>query len=200
MFRNRKHPAMASKVAPVISVNAENIGEPPMRIYDGRRVLVLIAAAIASFVLLVGPASAGTVYDLTATPAPGNSVGVPAFSIQFTDQNSDGLLSDADIINGFSGVNQYDVLVGIPTITGFTNGSAPQWAFSESINPALGTGISPSQWTYSINQQIAAVPESSTWAMLLLGFAGLWHLSRRRSSRARRHFRFLTHKANLPSF
>jgi len=175
-----------------------------MRIYDGRRILVLLSTAVASFVLLVGPAGAGTVYDLTATPAPGNSVGVPAFTVQFTDQNSDGLLGDADIINGFSGVNQYDVLVSIPTITGFTNGSAPQWAFSESINPALGTGISPSQWTYSINQQIAAVPESSTWAMLLLGFAGLWYVSRRCQQLPRRHFRFLTHKfailANLPSF
>lgn len=151
-----------------------------MRTYGSRPMLLLLATAVATFALLARPASAASVYDLTATPAPGNAVGVPAFTVQFTDQNSDGLLSDADIINAFSGVNQYDVLVGIPTITGFTNGSAPQWAFAESSNLALGAGISSSQWTYSINQQIAAVPEPSTWAMLLLGFAGLCYVSRRR--------------------
>jgi hypothetical protein len=73
---------------------------------------------------------------------------------------------------------------GLPTIDGaLTNG---RWTFTDTSNDIIGITVSNgtdiSTNSFEIAQITTSVPEPSTWAMMLLGFAGLGYAAFRRSN------------------
>jgi hypothetical protein len=78
---------------------------------------------------------------------------------------------------------------GDPTIYGgLTNG---RWTFTDTSNDIIGTTVSNgtaiSSNSFEIAQITTSVPEPSTWAMMLIGFAGLGYAGYRTSRRPRLH-------------
>jgi hypothetical protein len=99
------------------------------------------------------------------------------FTIIFDDLDSDSLFSMNELVS-FSGVTILGVesvtLVNAPTITGFTDPSAPAtgWRFGA---PTIGRPAG--QWTYAISLAVVPLPAS---AALLFGAIGALGLVRRR--------------------
>jgi hypothetical protein len=63
-----------------------------------------------------------------------------------------------------AGVNQIEILITRPRLS-------------------AGDGVTPNQYVTDISATVGSVPEPTTWAMLLLGFAGLGFVGYRRRTR-----------------
>lgn len=66
------------------------------------------------------------------------------------------------------------------TITWWKNGGINDYVSSP--NPAFGDGNGGLARGYIVEFNVAAVPEPSTWAMMMLGFCGLGYMAYRRKS------------------
>jgi hypothetical protein len=130
-----------------------------------------------SLMTTVGPVITGNgVVDLTSAPSTGEltspfSLGGLGFTVT-VDGHTINLASNTSELF-FSGGN----LVGIDT-----SGSVAQGSYSSS---GLGFTFTPTEGQATIGTiLVTAVPEASTWAMLVLGFAGIGFMAYRRKSQA----------------
>jgi len=165
-----------------------------------------LAAALTAAAIVGGlsvPAKADVIFDLTFTPSSGSSggsgvldltsVGTP---LPFTITNS---LNSADFksLDATVGGITFDITSlatndqivigasGLPTTidtTGVSGGSA--LAYVNGLNYVADIGGVFSFGTIAVT----AVPETSTWAMIVLGFAGIGFLAYRRKSQGVTHF------------
>jgi hypothetical protein len=127
-----------------------------------------------------GPVITGTgVVDLLSAPPAGGSLSNPALlgaqGFTVTVQGQTINLASSPFTLFFDTATPVD-LVGINT-----SGSIPQaGSYSSS---GLGFTFTPTEGQATIGTiQVTAVPEASTWAMLVLGFAGIGLMAYRRKS------------------
>jgi hypothetical protein len=67
-------------------------------------------------------------------------------------------------------------------LTGNATSAVNAYLFSSSSSSTFNF-ISGNDLNYSVNGTTAAVPEPSTWAMMILGFAGIGFMAYRRKSK-----------------
>jgi hypothetical protein len=76
---------------------------------------------------------------------------------------------------GFNGVSPWGKFLGID--------STAQWIWASDQSSANGCAASGGFCTIDLSTQITSVPEPSTWAMMILGFAGMGFMAYRRKSK-----------------
>jgi hypothetical protein len=179
------------------------------RLFGGPMKLTLVRAALTaalSFYCAVGSANA-TVYDLTnAITTNGDTVSgslsvdlagnILQYSFNAFDQ-SNVLISQFS--SGPGSYQQSSPFTGFPNqwwfdfasfnnndvLELFVSNSLGTWTDAASIDLVFPSQFAPGGATelFSSGQLTQAVPEPSTWAMLLLGFAGLGFMAYRRKSK-----------------
>jgi hypothetical protein len=115
--------------------------------------------AAVAFLVSAAPASAATVYDLTATSTAPSSRS--NFTIRFDDTSGDGLLQFGEITS-FSDVTisgfLFTSVVCVPDIAGFATqsscASTGVWSFS---GPGVTNSTEPNGWRYALSP-VSAVP------------------------------------------
>jgi PEP-CTERM motif len=130
-----------------------------------------------------GPAITGSgVVDLTSAPPAGGSETNPALGLQGFTVTVDGHtinLASSTFTLFFDSAKPTPDLVGINTSGTITQGSYSSSGLGFTFTPSA----EDSQATIG-TIQVTAVPEASTWAMLVLGFAGIGFMAYRRKSQA----------------
>ena len=138
-----------------------------------------------------GP-SGTALFQLDSNPTPDSSqtfIGSDQFSFKNVTGTYGGIAGTASTISfgngifaslsiiapnlGFTQFSSPDLFTGLPSAPVFLTGSFTL------INPFFGNG------NLTISPVVAAVPEPSTWAMMLLGFAGVGFMAYRRRSSAK---------------
>jgi hypothetical protein len=163
--------------------------------------ILMLATATASF--------ADTVYTYTYSPAttvsfgdgPGGTVGTEvSLTGSFTYDATTGAVSGSALTATGTAGGTYDLtsalyfgdldytLAGNPSdvfLVGLLpiNGSSPLAITGEGLNEGVSTYHEIGVITGEAVLQVAAVPEPSTWAMMILGFAGLGVMAYRRKSK-----------------
>jgi hypothetical protein len=139
---------------------------------------------------LVGSTSAGMVPLLGAITTGPVSLGPLSLYTGFTGPTSFGSGSQTFASSGSGdkvGINGTSDFLGVPS--GYVSGSALSDTSTYANKTFSSLGVTPGtyEWTWGTgtNQNFtlvigSAVPEPSTWAMLLLGFAGLGFMAYRR--------------------
>jgi PEP-CTERM motif len=143
-----------------------------------------------------GPCSSGTYvegigltsFTLTTVSSASNA---PLFSLSSTDPayQNDGVTNYVTLSNA-GAVTNWQIYADYTNTTGatiytindnpFDDGTSDLYA-SGLIQSGTGFPANPGNWTGAA--EISAVPEPSTWAMMLLGFAGIGFMAYRRKSR-----------------
>jgi hypothetical protein len=157
---------------------------------------MLIAGLLAGFGL-TGSAKANIVYDLTLTRTSGTQTPNPD-TLVLTFTNADAFVSLTGTLDGTTinvpvvGNNNYTfnfVSNVLTSITGSDSPANPRLVFffsspneTYSFGPGNGTG---EDFTSRGTVAISAVPEPATWAMIIIGFAGIGFLSYRRKNSPR---------------
>jgi hypothetical protein len=157
-----------------------------------RKIAIALIAGVLAGVSLAGSAKASIVYDLTLTQTSGSGTLVPNPSIlvlTFTDLdvfvslkgtlNSTAINVPVDDPNGFTFNFSSNVLT---SITGNDSNSNPRLSFffsggNETYRLAPGNSDNS---IFAGTVAISAVPEPSTWAMMILGFLGVGFMAYRR--------------------
>lgn len=148
---------------------------------------------------LIGPAQASTYFSFTES-----GVGISASGVLTTTDNLDGSYTITDIVGtlngdeitlippgGLQGNNNLLYLSGSPGLLDFLGFSYSTAAGTFNVYfDADGQIFAPGSYgsfdgiaDTQINFSIAAVPEVSTWAMMVFGFAGIGLLAYRRKPR-----------------
>ncbi len=134
--------------------------------------------------------------------------GKPGAVIVSLDFGAANQTATGNVIGGPGGYDEYAYNVTSPPFTGLTAGTQ-YWFFIEENNPEPGGTwgaettstapagqlaaqfdvLSPGAWTImpeqlAFNLTFTAVPEPSTWAMMILGFAGLGFIGYRQARKA----------------
>lgn len=148
---------------------------------------------------LIGPAQAATYFNFTESGA-----GISASGVLTTTDNGNGTYTITDIVGtlngdaitldapgGPQGNNNILYFPGSPGLLDFLGFSYTTVAGTFNVYyDATGQIFAPGSYgsfdgdtDTQIDFSIAAVPEASTWAMMVLGFAGIGLLAYRRKSR-----------------
>ena len=159
----------------------------------------LVSRLIAGFLLIgacIAPASA-TVYDLFLTPTSGSIAGTGLLTLD-TSVPASGLVSVdlSDVTSVTFNIGGENFGTGYSTYSlsalQFLNGSIWDITFSSAVDGnqislmttaqyAFTNGISGTSSSGTITSELApAVPEPSTWAMMILGFCGVGFMAYRR--------------------
>jgi len=127
----------------------------------------------------------------------GTTVPVTNVFVEFLDSSSNLLFSgnfsvaSTNVIGGNGYYDYTDYMVNLPTLSlaagDYTLGlqvSPEQWEEHWSIpnNPLVPDASDGIAHYFRLESNVAAVPEPSTWAMLMLGFAGVGFMAYRRKS------------------
>lgn len=161
----------------------------------------LLAAAIVAFGFGCGASGASTL-TLTATPDGLYAAFYSGFSITFND-TGDNLLDPGEVTS-FSGIvvagTIWDRLSHVGTAAGFTDAPAGKdWQFKSTALPSAKLDVDPGYFTYAYTSGGTGntnetcwsscgggggytVPEPTTWALMIAGFAGLGFSVRRARS------------------
>jgi PEP-CTERM motif len=114
-----------------------------------------------------------------------------SFSYSSSDQTFDITSSDSPFLTGglnsdgsFNASRGFSVQAGLRLFTSYQTGTAPSpRVFLASQDAHSGQDVG-SIFTFTNVTPPPAVPEPSTWAMMLIGFAGLGYASRRASRKS----------------
>ena len=147
--------------------------------------------AIAAPLLFNFSGPSGTaLFQLDSKPTPNSSqtfVGSDQFSFNNVAGTYGGILGTASTISFGNGIFS-SLSITAPNL-GFTQFSSPTLFTGSPSAPLFSTGsftlINPffGNGNLTISPVIAAVPEPSTWAMMILGFAGVGYMAYRRKSK-----------------
>lgn len=141
---------------------------------------VICFAVFAGFLL---PANASAAL-LTLTANSNFTDVATDFSIDFNDDNGDGLLDHDEIIT-FSGVTLvlasifFDEVPGVAPVSGISVKSGPlqsaftNWIFLVSSDPTQRSEVARTTWDYSIAPTVSEVPLPAALPLFIAGLAGL---------------------------
>jgi PEP-CTERM motif len=153
---------------------------------------------IASLVLVgVAPRAANaSVYDITLTPAKGSSIGGTGeldLDIAITPSTTDVPLGDVTKLTFTIDGQSFGTNISTFSLTAvqFSNGNLRDISFASTAGsgPSTFTLDTSGGFSFYLNTAeissgtmtaVAAVPEPSTWAMMILGFCGLGFMAFRR--------------------
>ncbi len=150
---------------------------------------VLIAAALSTSSVR---AATLTIHAASVTS------GLTDFEITFND-TGDGLLQLAEITSftgftytgGSSADGFYSAVSQVADISGVAAGGGGfLWGFKKNPGDVGSLAAGATRWTYGFvtppggDGEVSAVPEPSTWTLMILAFAGLASATRRRAARA----------------
>ena len=102
---------------------------------------------------------------------------ITAFGIDLRDVGTNGATNFSAIINGTSYLLQSDYSSGVPFFFGYTGSAFSSVSFT---GTQVGDGVDFDDLAFGASSINAAVPEPSTWAMMLIGFGAVGFSMRRR--------------------